>query len=323
MNRIRPGRDLWFTLAESNKYSIRSLSLRFDRPGDYEVFLRLVHDKATGTPFFEFDAVSDGADCSGEVVRDSPLGRPPVKPELQAKGRELLGQIAEANRYWLGLPPEEVRDYRYTFTAPGSGQGRGTKKYEVRDDSGKSFPANEMEATHAKRHGITYYSALHFITAQPEDVVFRQVEIDGDEIRLAYSFKGRMWLAASRCLFASRNGFFVSSRDIHEGVVVLDRHTLAPREHTNSGFSETFSDYVRILPDHYAPREIRFGGSGYRLEYDYQFEFNVYHPGLWLFHTCRELDFDPRTKVVTTKVIASINGVEVNGKPAELMPAGN
>jgi len=278
--------------------------------------LRLVHDEATGIQQLQLASLTDaeGNELREEVVGDSPLGRPPVEPELQAKGREILAQIAEANRYWLALPPKEVRNYRYTFTAMGKGTGRGTREYEVNDDSGDSFPAREMEFTHAKRHAITYFSALHYLTAHPEDVSFRQVEQDEDEIRLAYFFKNRVWLAASYCLFGSRNGFYISFSDIREGTVVLDRQTLTPREHINPWFRETFSDYVEIKPDHYAPLKICFNRFDYRSQPAVQWEFKVYQPGLWLFDTDRQTSKDGETKIM-----ASIDDVKVNGKPAELM----
>ncbi|MBL7041252.1 MAG: DUF3887 domain-containing protein, partial [Pirellulaceae bacterium] len=226
LNRIPPGHTWWFTLIPPEAdWTIRSLPLRFARSGKYEMLLRLVHDEATGIRHLQLASLTDaeGNERREEVLGDAPLGRPPVEPVLQAKGREVLAKIAEANRYWLGLPPKEVRSYRYTFAAMGDGPGRGTKEYEVRDDSGESFPAREMEAVHAKRHGITYFSALHYLTAHPEDVSFRQVEFDEDEIRLAYFFRNRVWLAASYCLFGSRNGFHLSFSDIREGTVVLDR----------------------------------------------------------------------------------------------------
>ena len=280
------------------------------------MLLRLVHDEATGIQHLQLASLTDaeGNQRREEVVGDAPLGRPPVERELQAKGREILAQIAEVNRYWLGLPPKEVRSYRYTLTAMGDGPGRGTKEYEVRDDSGESFPAGEMEATHAKRHGITYFSALHYMAAHPEDVSFRQVEVGEDEIRLAYFFKNRVWFAASYCLFASRNGFHLSFWDIREGTVVLDRQTLTPREHVNPWFRETFSDYVEIKPDRYAPLKVRFKRFDYRSHPGVQWEFKVHKPGLWLFHTDRHA-----SKEGETKIMASVDKVKVNGKPAELM----
>ena len=317
LNRIPPDHTWWFRLVPpETDWTIQSLPLRFARSGKYEMLLRLVRDEATGIRYLQLAGLTDaeGNERREEVVGDAPLGRPPVEPKMQAKGREILAQVAEANRYWLGLPPKEVRSYRYTLTAMGDGPGRGTRQYEVRDDSGESFPAKEMEATHAKRHGITYFSALHYLTAHAEDVSFRQVEFDEDEIRLAYFFKNRVWFAASYCLFASRNGFHLSFSDIREGTVVLDRKTLTPREHLTPWFRETFSDYVEIQPDHYAPMKVRFNRFDYQRPPVVQWGFKVYKPGLWLFDTDRHASKDG-----DTKIMALIDNVKVNGKPAELM----
>ena len=316
-NRIRPGHAWWLTLAPpGEKWTIRSLPLQFDQPGDYETLLRLVHDEATRIEFLELANVTDaqGNELREEVIGDAPLGRPPVEPVLQAKGREILAEIAEANRYWLNLPPKEVRSYRYEFTATGNGPGRGTREYEVRDDSGESFPPREMEHIHAKRHGITYFSALHYMTAHPEDVSFRQVEIDDDEIRLGYSFKNRLWLAASRCLFASRNGFIISDWHIREGTLVIDRKTLTPREHVNPWFRETFLDYVEIRPGHYVPLQISFDRlAKYRLP-EHRWKFRVYRPGLWLFDSCQHTGTEGKPETT-----ASIDNVKVNGQNAEAL----
>lgn len=315
IEKVPPRWNWWFTLSPAEaKWTIRSLPFRFERSGAYEMLLRLIHDDATGIDFVEFARVTDaeGNDVCEEVVDDAPLGRPPVEPELQAKGREILADVAEANRYWLSLPPEEVTSYRYRFFASGTGPGRGTKEYEVRDDSGESFPAREMEYAHSARHGITYYSALHYMTAHPQDVAFRQVEIDEDEIRLAYCFKDRVWLAASCCLFVSRNGFFISHSNIREGTLVLDRQTLTPREHVNRWFRERFSDYVQIRPAHYAPLKIHFDRLVKFSTAECRLEFQVYQPGLWLFDSCRGTD-----KQGKTEFTASIDGVEVNGQDAE------
>jgi len=315
VQKVPPQRSWWFTLSPAEaKWTFRSLPFRFDRSGEYQVLLRLTHDDATGIDFVDFASVTDaeGNDMREAVVGDAPLGRPPVEPELQAKGREILADVAEANRYWLGLPPEEVTSYRYRFSASETGPGRGTKEYEVRDDSGESFPARENEYAHAARHGITYFSALHYMTARPQDVAFRQVEIDEDEIRLAYSFKDRVWLAASYCSFSSRNGFFISHSNIREGALVLDRHTLTPRQHVNPWFRERFSDYIQIRPGHYAPlkihidRLVKFNTAECRLQ------FQVHEPGLWLFDSCRGTD-----KQGKTEFTASIDAVEVNGQHAE------
>ena len=324
LTRIPPGHAVWLIVHPPNHGSrLRSHPLSFAESGQYKMLLRLVHDEASGISFFEFSELTNvaGVDVRDAVIGDAPLGRPPVDAELQAKGQEILTRLAEVNRYWLDLPPEQVREYRYRLVVNGEGPGRGTRKYVVQDDSGWSFPVKEFEEAHSARHGVTYYSAIHALTSNPRQVSFRQVEIGEDEIRLIYRFPHRMWQALSYCHFRSLNGFYFSHWNVREGQLVIDAETMTPKEHTIPWLRERFSGYAELEPGFYVPRTIHFDCERSAGHYEVALDFRIYEPGLWLLDCFRQTDrelldrFRHLDQGGPVQVRARIEGVQVNGKP--------
>ena len=130
-----------------------------------------------------------------------------VGPELQAKGREILEKMGEVNRDWLGPPPAEVQSYGYVFQLAEKGPQR--------------FNVTEPATVHTWiRQGITYYSALHYLTEHPEEAVFRQVDVGAERISLVYLLKTPPRTSAGNGLYGTWRG--MSQRTVREGKLIVD-----------------------------------------------------------------------------------------------------
>jgi hypothetical protein len=299
---IPAGYSWWFSLQrEGSRDEVRSLPFAPVQPGQYQMNLRLRRDAQSGIDLLEITGVTDsqGTEIGDQVLRDDPFARSPVGPELQAKAREILQKMAEANRYWLGPPPSEVQSYQYVF--------------HLADNQPQSFRITQPATNHTwTRQGITYFSALHHLTAHPEEALFRQVDVGDDEITLVYHLSKTTRVSSGNGLLRTWKGF--SSRSVREGKLTVDPQTYTPLEHIARGVRERPLQYVEIRPGCYVPLRIRIdeGPDFDRPKYDWTFR--VYEPGLWLFDTSRT-----ESGEYPDGIIARIQNVKVNGRDGQVI----
>ena len=239
---------------------VRSDSLILSQPEKYRVRLRLRRDVPSGLDLLEVSSVRNakGDEVRNRVVADEPLTRAPLSPALQAKGREILAKMAEANRYWLDRPPPEIRTYRYDFKL----RGKEPKTYTV-SESGPD--------TGAVRQGISYGSVLNGLTAQPERVVFRQIDVQPDRMTLAFTLAEAAPVSAGNGVLGTWSGFF--SMRLSEGTMIVDPKTYTLQECRSEvrgqSYRETLSDYAEIRPRHFVPLRVRVSSGG--MAFDFQF----------------------------------------------------
>ena len=281
---------------EGRREEVKTPPFRLNRAEDYRIALRLTEDAETGVTLLDIAGITDsqGVELRDQLVGDDPFARPPVGPELQAKGIEILEKMAQANRCWLVAPPPEVKSYGYDFHLA----GKEPKTCRIVD------PAKENTWL---RQGISYYSVVHYLAARPEQAVFRLVDVGDDEITLVYDLKESVRASAGNGLVGTWSGFF--STGVGQGKLVLDAKTLVPREHRSAEFSETFSQYVEIRPGQYAPLRIRVDKGT-----TFDWTFCVYAPGLWLFDASRT-----DREELEDGIVARVDNVKVNGQPADVM----
>jgi hypothetical protein len=152
------------------------------------------------------------------------------------------------------------------------------------------------------RQGISYYSALHWLAANPQKPVFRQLDVDEKKITLTYSLAEFVRVAAGNGIEGTWSGYFSTS--VAEGTLVIDSANYAPLEHTAGELRERFSQFVEIAPGRRVPLAITIDQGG--MHFDWRFR--VYRPGLWLFHEARYED----------ATVAKIEQVEIDSRPAEI-----
>jgi hypothetical protein len=278
----------FFVEAESRR-EIRTPSMTFATPDNYRVQLRLRHDASFNLDLLEVMSIknSKGEEVREQVVADEPLAYAPLSPDLQTKGREILAKVADANRYWLGRPPSEVNSYRYDFKYS---HGE-SKTYKVMEDG--IVPADF-------RPGMSAPSMLVDMTMHPDDVVFRKISVQSDEIQLAFTFRHIVPGHGDNVVTANGSGCF--NHGVWEGTIVVDPKTFVPRRCLSGSYTEVFLDYTEIRPGYVVPLriEMTYNGSKYALK------FHIYEPGLWLL----------AASYLESSIMAQVDNVIVNGEPA-------
>jgi hypothetical protein len=293
---VPPGYAWWFEVELGDaRRGVRTPPLTFPQAQPYHIRLQTRRDAASGLDLFEVLSVKNakGEEVRNQIVGDDPLARSPLPPELQANGREILAKMSEANRYWLDRPPPEVRAYRYDFKLG----AEPAKTYEVPEDG---------RVPSVVRQGISYVSVLYGLKAHPEQVVFRQIEVQPDKIILSFTLTKHVPISAGNGVLGTWRGFF--SRGVSEGTMIVDPKTLTLREFRCEEYRETLSDYAEVRPGHFVPLRVRVSQRG--MEFD--FRFRVYEPGLWLFASSHE-GFEEKSGR-----IAHIENVIVNGQPGKV-----
>jgi hypothetical protein len=230
-----------------------------------------------------------GKDVRSEVLGEDPFAEQPGGADVQKRGHELLRKIGEANRFWLGEPPENVKTWSYTFH-----DLEGTTTHNV-------VPA-DREVPLEALHGTFYLPSLRYLTkpGQIGNILIRGIDEREGKLRLWYTF---FKLIRVRMPNGRGNGW------IKDVLLVVDAKTLTPREHTppwRPWYRETFADFVPCAEGTYAPRSIHVEA----FESNFDFGFDVYEPGLWLFSENRTPGSDGKAKV-----LERMEAVMVNGQP--------
>ena len=282
----------WIRSDRVMRRDIRTPPLTFSHPMQYKVRLQLGCDASSGLDLLKVLSVQDteGKEVGNEVVGDDPIVRPPLPPELQAKGRGILGKMAEVNRYWLNRPPPEVRGYRYDFKL---GE-KEPKTYVVPEDG---------RVAGVVRRGISYVSVLYGLTTHAESVVFRQIDIAPDKMTLTFTLPSGASVSAGNGVLGTWSGFF--STTVSEGTMIVDPKTYALREFRCEEHRETLSDYTEIRPGHFVPLRVHVSSDGMAFD----FRFRLYEPGLWLFASSHREGSPPA---------AQVDNVIVNGEPGKI-----
>lgn len=296
---LLPGEPWQFTWQFQGPRTIaRSQPFTLSMAGPYRLVLRDESDRERGVGVLEIVALDGpGGDLADEAVGDDPLARPPVPEAEQERGREFLRRMAEANRDWLGPAPGAIRSYSYRFRFAGE---EGTT-YEV----GRGEPVPGV-----LRRGISHYSAIHHLAAHPESATFRQVNVGDDRIELAYTLREPIGISAGNGVSGTWRGFF--SRPLREGRLTLDTRRLVPLEHRAEDLVETFSQFIEIDDGRYAPLSVAVDKSGMRFDWLFQ----VFEPGLWLFAEAYAGDGDESV------VVATLDEVRIDGDGAERIAVG-
>jgi hypothetical protein len=294
---LLPGQSWQFVLYHrKERPAVRSLPITLPKAGRYRAALRLTEDEKRGVDLLEIVNVTgpDGEDMKIKVVGDDPLTRPPVSEALQERGRDILKRMAEANSAWLGRPPKEAGRYQYRFRFAG--------------EEGQTYEVGAAPVAGVVRRGISHYSIVHHLAANPAEATFRQVEVGDDRITLAYTLKQPACVSAGNGVLGTWHGFF--SKGAREGVLVLDARRFTPLESRSDGLVETFSQYVAVGKSGFAPLAIRVQ-LGNQMRFGWTFQ--VVEPGIWLFASGYSEDGD---------VVAQVDQVRVNGAAAKLVTQG-
>lgn len=297
---LQPRNDFWFSVASANwpRYEPSSQPFHLARGEPYQAKLRLAMSNELGMEVLEVVHIADakGNDLTGKVdgavrIPASDNKFKPVDPKVQAEGRALLGELIEANRYWLLGPPPEIKQYEYDFLLEGE-----APLHVVVD--------NPPTANLWRRQGIAWHSGLHYLARHPDQAIFDQVKIEGDQITLTYRLK-KMTIAADGD--GLEKGQIFRGQGFYGGTLTVDRRTHTPSRHqcvVVLSRGETYTDFVEIAPGHYAPRKIEVSTISRR-----QWTFAIYGPGLWLFESNHPTTgWQPKQ--------ARIENVTINGCPA-------
>jgi hypothetical protein len=283
---VPAGFDWWFEVNLGERRYARSLPLKF-AAGNYKLVLRQNIEDFTGHDVMELTSVTDalGNPVFKEVISDDPYFRVPLGEVQQEQGRNILRKVHFVNQFWLARPPEDVKSYSYEFT--------------LRDkDSQLIAISNPAAGSINERRGISYYSAIDYITANPDKAIFRVVDVGENRIELVYSLAERVIVSAGNGVAQTWSGFF--SMGVREGTLIIDAKRYAPIEHRTGELTETFSNYVELRDGHYVPLRIQI--SKYKLDWT----FKVHEPGLWLFD-------HGTTGGKSDSVIARVEHVSING----------
>lgn len=270
---LAPSHTWWFRLQKESGVE-RTPPLTFAAPGKYTMLLAPRVDRATGLDGLQVVSVTDGSgtDVTERVVGYEPLRQEASESPLQVKGQAILRKMREVNRYWLGLPPAEVKNFRYVMRR----QGTRPDIVTIRD------PA---KSTLFERRGFRYMSAIDQIVRDLDNVIVRKLDVQEDRITMDY----KLHLPAHVQIDA---GLRVDS-----GTLIIDPKTHTLMEHQSEHVTEKMSQYVEIRKGRYAPLRI--------LAYHYDLRFRVHRPGLWLFERAYE-------KGNETDVVAYVDSVSLN-----------
>ncbi|MHC4399733.1 MAG: M56 family metallopeptidase [Planctomycetota bacterium] len=256
---LAPDYAWWFSIHRDSGVAYTP-PMKFLSPGKHTVHLQPRVDGATGLDRLEVVSIIGprGAEVKDRVVGYDGVEREPADAAVQAEGLAILKKLREVNRYWLGIPPSEVKNFRYVLALKGGGR----EVVTVRD------PA---KSTLYERRGVAYYSAIDHVARDPDNVIVREIDVENDRITLAYELK---LPARVRLTMGTLGGRM--SRAIDSGTLVIDPKTHTPLEHRSENVTEKLAQYVEIRDGYYVPLRISVNFLNTELR------FRVHHPGLWL-----------------------------------------
>lgn len=289
-------RDWWIEFGTHGFESIRTQPFKLPDPQRYEITLERRTD-ATGIESFEITSITDALniDRTLELVGDDPLSHPPATSADQKQVREWLARIAEVNQLWLAPPPAEVDSYHYDFHLA----DKPAQRYEVPKD--RRVPGVVF-------HGIAYVSAISCLTHNAENVTARKIDRSNGKVTVSYALREPAGISAGNGILDTYRGFF--SLPLREGILVFDPQTFQVESHETAGVVEKYRNYVRVGENHFVPREVEVDDRG---AMRFQWEFEIYEPGLWL------LDHSVATSGDEKDGFVHIENLEINGAAPKRM----
>ena len=217
----------------------------------------------------------------------------PLPDADQARFRNMLVRMQKANQYWLVRPPRTIQSYTYAFTLG----DRAPVQVNIDDPS---------RAASAERQGISYYSAIHRLSAMADKVVFTDARQEGDNIVLDFVLPMRMKMAAGNGIAGTWRGYFSSS--VSSGTLWLDQARWVPVRLETKAAVELFTEYAAIGDGAYAPLGIAIRRSE---DMVFDWRFKLHTPGLWLLDEAR---YGPAANE-TRDIVALVHDVQVKGQP--------
>ncbi len=290
----------WSFAATAEKtLSGRSQAFELTAAGDYNVTLRLRREQTQDVSVLDVvEFLRDGRDVKAEVLRDDPLTRSPLEGEPLKEAFEILHRVRAANRaWWFERPPETVERIGYDFLLRGERQSFAYEKAKRPFD-------------HWVAHALSYSPAAAMLCAAPQRATIRMLDAGPEEIRIAYTAKEHLGYSGGNGVGGT--WFKFRSGQTREGILTLDAKRMTPLEHQfNGNARETFSDYMQLPDGTWAPRRVRvsYDGNPY-----FDWKFDVYEPGVWLFSKSLNVD-EPEGEP-----IATVENVTINGQPARRLP---
>lgn len=199
-------------------------------------------------------------------------------------------KMREANRYWLGGPPERVGTYQYVFHL-GDNPPMAVKVVDPK------------RVGSSKRQGLSYHSPLHAALQNPGEVKATSATQTPEGVVLTLSFDPTAKVAYGNGVEGTWRGYF--STLCAEAKVEVDTTRWVPKKVTFEGVKESFGDYVEADPGHWVPLSVGIVHG----EMKFEWLFKLYRDGLWL------LD---RSEYRGARV-AWVDGVEVGTGRAEVV----
>lgn len=253
-----PGQTWWFSVHKESGVE-RTPPLKFASAGKYAILLAPRIDQETGLDRLEVVRVEDasGKSVTHQVVDYTTAARNRSGEEIQAQGVKILRKLRELNRYWLGLPPPEVKNFVYLTS----------------DSKGNRELGKVRKLTHSSlfdRRGIRYMSAIDQIVRDLDNVVVERVTRQDDVITIDYHLHLPAHVQIALGKRSSSTGLGVSG-----GTLVIDAERYTLHESRSKLVTEKLSQYVEIRPGHFVPLKIVVDR--------YDLRFRVHHPGLWVF----------------------------------------
>lgn len=277
--------------------SARSPAVTFPTSGRYVVTLREHPAKDDDAAWLEIVSVRQTSDLplDSVVSNDDPFARSPLSKRDCRAARKLIQKMAAVNERWLKGPPPELGEFSYRFVFNGEKRG-GLRSSEVTVKPG--------DRQHGKHQGISYYSAIHRLAADPDDVIIRAYDAGPERTTISYSFRRPAGQAMGTGVAGSWAGYF--SRQTVNGTLVIDSKRLVPLEWFDDKCRETFSNFAEVNPDQFVPLRIEVAKEG-GMRFDWRFN---WHPsGLWLFSESHDVGAD--------QVIASVENVRIGAEKVE------
>jgi len=225
-------------------------------------------------------------------------------PEDQERVREVLRKMKEANTHWFsGAVRQKVESCTFTFHF-----ADGTETNIDWNDSAN--PGSWY--TEFYRKGISYIGVSRLLIIDIDGLRCTSVKENADEGTITFDFVlAQEWMnAVGNGISGSWRGWF--NGGIGEGKAVICTKTNTPIEIITSRYDEKFFDYVEVESGKFVPKQIVI--DYHRGERDapsvmyFDFRFNLYEPGVWLFD--RSIPRDGGEPVVW------LADVQINGEPA-------
>ena len=216
----------------------------------------------------------------------------PSKSEVAASTSELLAEILEANRYWFEGPPKRVPAYQYTLV--------------LGDGKRQEFSVDDPQTAEVRvKRGVTYMPLVGqvlkaLVDASSKAATVEAVERSDGEIRIRFQTDGSLAPRLGGGVLGSWNSYLPFR--LGTGTIRLDAASLMPAELTSVWHDERHKSETLVTEKLSEPYEVDGGHwVPLRVEADirrntikdgqrrsaghdrFDWAFQVYEPGLWLF----------------------------------------